>query len=85
MCASVCGRPPPVGPRGEPVSLGSRQFPPVALGSETAWLVPNDAQAIYFVVERPSGFDGETQWRGGHQRQFGPFPAARLPAELIMD
>lgn len=76
---------PPVGPRGEPVSLGSRQFPPVALGSETAWLIPNDAHSIYFVVERPSGFDGEAQWLGGHQRQFGPFTAARLPAELSMD
>ena len=77
--------PPPVGPFGEPVSLGSRQFPPVALGSETAWLMPNDAHSIYFVVERPSGFDGEPQWLGGHQRQFGPFAAARLPAELVMD
>lgn len=77
--------PPPVGPRGEPVSLGSRQFPPVALGSETAWLMPTDAHSLYFVVERPSGFGRETQWLGGHQRHFGPFHAARLPAELIMD
>ena len=77
--------PPPVGPFGEPVSLGSRQFPPVALGSETAWLMPNDSHSVYFVVERPSGFEGGPQWLGGHQRQFGPFTAARLPAELIMD
>ncbi len=77
--------PPPVGPFGEPVSLGSRQFPPVALGSETAWLVPNEAHDIYFVVERPVGPARGTQWRSGHQRHFGPFTAAALPGELIMD
>ncbi|NOX58712.1 MAG: hypothetical protein GXP29_07630 [Planctomycetes bacterium] len=76
---------PPVGPRGEPVSLGSRQFPPVALGSELDWLLPHEAHSIYFLVERPSGTGRGTEWRSGHQRLFGPFISAELPAELIMD
>lgn len=77
--------PPPVGPQGEPVSLGSRQFPPVKLGSEMAWLLPNEAHSIYFLVERPSGSGRGTAWRSGHQRLFGPFVSADLPVELIMD
>lgn len=77
--------PPPVGPSGEPVSLGSRQFPPVALGSEMEWLLPNEAHSVYFLVERPSGSSRGTNWRSGHQRLFGPFTSADLPAELIMD
>jgi hypothetical protein len=77
--------PPPVGPRGEPVSLGSRQFPPVALGSELEWLLPHEAHSIYFLVERPSGSSRGTGWRSGHQRLFGPFTSAEIPAELIMD
>ena len=77
--------PPPSGPQGEPVSLGSRQFPPVALGSEMAWLVPNEAHSIYFLVERPSGPGRGTNWRSGHQKLFGPFGSARWPAELLVD
>ncbi len=77
--------PPPVGPVGEPVSLGSRQFPPFVLGSEIEWLLPNGGQSIYFLVERPTGPGRGTKWRSGHQRLFGPFNAAELPTELIMD
>jgi hypothetical protein len=76
---------PPVGPEGEPVSLGSRQFPPVALGSEVEWLLSHKAHSIYFLVERPSGLGRGTQWRSGHQRLFGPLSSAEIPAELIMD
>jgi hypothetical protein len=76
---------PPVGPRGEPVSLGSRQFPPVTLGSEIEWLLSHEAHSIYFLVERPSGLGRGTEWRSGHQRLFGPFTSAEIPAELIMD
>ncbi len=76
---------PPVGPRGEPVSLGSRQFPPVALGSEMEWLLQPEVQSLYFLVERPVGPAHEPQWRGGYQRLFGPFASPDLPTELIMD
>jgi len=77
--------PPPVGPQGEPVSLGSRQFPPVALGSELEWLLPREAHSIYFLVERPSASSRGTEWRSGHQQLFGPFTSSEMPAELIMD
>ena len=77
--------PPPVGPRGEPVSLGSRQFPPVTLGSQVEWLLSHDAHSIYFLVERPSGLGRGSKWRSGHQQLFGPFTSAEIPAELIMD
>lgn len=77
--------PPPVGPQGESVSLGSRQFPPVWLGSELAWLLPNEAHSIYFLVERPFAAGFTTEWVSGHQRLFGPFASADLPAELVMD
>ena len=76
---------PHVGPRGEPVSLGSRQFPPVALGSEMEWLLPLKAQSLYFLVERPVGPPHKPEWRGGYQRLFGPFSSADLPTELTMD
>ncbi|MBK7673243.1 MAG: hypothetical protein IPJ24_17925 [bacterium] len=76
--------PPPVGPFGEPVSLGSRQFPPVALDSEMEWLVPKTAQGIYFLVERPAGSGRGLEWRSGQQSLFGPFTSAELPAELIV-
>jgi hypothetical protein len=76
---------PHVGPSGEPVSLGSRQFPPVALGSEMEWLLPLKAQSLYFLVERPVGPALEPEWRGGYQRLFGPFTSSNLPTELTMD
>ena len=64
---------PPVGPQGEPVSLGSRQFPPVVLGNETEWLLPNEGQSIYFLVEWPVGPGRGRKWRSGRQQLFGPF------------
>ena len=82
---AMCSGLPPVGPGGGSVSLGSRQFPAVSLDSEMEWLVPNDAQSIYFLVERPAGSGRGREWRTGHQRLFGPFAAAELPAELVMD
>lgn len=75
---------PPTGPYGEPVSLGSRQFPPVELGSEMEWLVPVGADSIYFLVERPDGPGRGKLWRSGQQRLIGPFIPTDLPAELIM-
>jgi len=77
--------PPPVGPAGGRVELGSRQFPPVALGGEVEWLVPHGAHSIYFLVERPVEPGRGRAWRSGHQRLFGPFTSAELPAELVMD
>ena len=77
--------PPPVGPGGGRVELGSRQFPTVTLGSEVEWLLSHEAHSVYFLVERPSGSGRGTEWRSGHQRLFGPFTSAEIPAELIMD
>ncbi len=77
--------PPPVGPSGEPVSLGSRQFPELASERDVAWLLPHDARAIYFLVERPSGAGRGRQWRSGRQQLFGPFTSADVPAELVLD
>jgi hypothetical protein len=76
---------PPVGPQGEPVSLGSRQFPQVVLGSEAEWLLPNKGQSIYLLVERPVGPGRGRKWRSGQQKLFGPFTSADVPTELIMD
>ncbi len=82
---ALCFGLPPVGPSGESVSLGSRQFPAVALGSEVEWLLPLKVQSIYFLVERPVGSGPRREWRGGHQRLFGPFNSTNLPTELFMD
>ena len=76
---------PPIGPGGLRVSLGSRQFPAVSLGSEVEWLLSHEAQSMYFLVERPDGSGRGTNWRSGHQRLFGPFAVGELPAELVMD
>ncbi|MEM8963192.1 MAG: S41 family peptidase, partial [Acidobacteriota bacterium] len=77
--------PPPTGPGGELASLGSSQFPTVVLGSEIEWLLSPEAESIYFLVERPAGEERGPRWRTGHQRLFGPFTAAEIPAELVMD
>jgi hypothetical protein len=82
---AVCFGPPPVGPGGGRVELGSKQFPEVALGSELERLLPHEADAIYFLVERPAGSGRGREWRSGVQRLFGPFNSAELPDELIMD
>jgi hypothetical protein len=82
---ALCFGPPPVGPGGGRVALGSRQFPPVSLGSEVEWLLPHDARAVHFLVERPRDPGGNGPWRTGRQRLFGPFTSATLPAELRMD
>ena len=79
---AMCFGLPPVGPHGEPIALGSRQFPPVPLGSEVEWLLPHEAQLIYFLVERP---DRDGQWRGGRQQLFGPCRLATLPDELAVE
>ncbi len=76
--------PPPVGPRGEPVSLGSRQFPEILVGTELEWLLPHDARDVYFLVERPDGPSRGTAWRSGEQQLFGPFRAADFPTELVL-
>lgn len=82
---AMCFGPPPVGPGGERIALGSRQFPQVALGSEVEWLLPHEAKSIYFLVERPIGSGRGREWRSGRQRLFGPFSSATLPTELIID
>lgn len=75
---------PPTGPRGEPVSLGSAQFPTIALGDETEWLLPPHAATIYFLVERPIGAAREKEWRSGYQQLYGPFAVSDLPTELVV-
>lgn len=83
---AMCFGPPPVGPQGEPIALGSRQFPPVELGSRVEWLLPRkETEPIYFVVERPADPGEDGVWRSGHQRVFGPFSRQTLPSELRMD
>ena len=77
--------PPPVGPNGGRVELGSRQFPPVTLGSEQEWLLPLQAETVYFLVERPADPGVANEWRSGHQRLFGPYAIAEMPSELLMD
>lgn len=73
------GPPPPL------VALGSRQFPPVPVGTSQEWLVPPDAEAIYFLVERPRDPDPSAPWWEGAQQRFGPFTVETLPAALILD
>jgi hypothetical protein len=77
--------PPPVGPYGEPVSLGSGQFPPITMGSEMEWLVPQEVQGVYFLAERPAGPGRGLDWRSGQQSLFGPFTSVELPTELIVE
>jgi hypothetical protein len=77
--------PPPVGSRGEPVSLGSRQFSPIELGTQMEWLLPRDAHSIHFLVERPADSSRGTRWRSGRQQSFGPFTLAEFPAELVVE
>lgn len=82
---AMCFGLPPVGPGGGRIALGSRQFPPVALGSELEWLLPHEARSVYFLVERPLGPGRGREWRSGQQRLFGPFTLATLPIGLTMD
>jgi hypothetical protein len=49
------------------------------------WLLPPEAQSIYFLLERPVGSGPATEWRSGRQRLFGPFVSSELPDELSMD
>ena len=67
------------------VSLGSRQFPEIAIGSEQEWLVPNNAEGVYFLVERPADARRGRNWWSGKQKLFGPFSFRNLPKELIID
>ena len=73
------GRPP------DGVALGSRQFPPIAVGSEMEWLVPLDAEDVHFLVEQAADAGRGLDWRTGPQQLFGPFDADRLPAELVLE
>jgi len=73
------------GPPLPDVALGSRQFPPVPVGSELEWLLPLDEATIYFLVEHASGPNPETDWMGGPQQLFGPFSSRQLPGELVLD
>lgn len=70
------------GPLGELPSLGSRQFPTVDVGSRQEWLLPPDAEDLYFLVERPDGIVDDSAWRSGEKQVFGPFDAAAFPLEL---
>lgn len=77
--------PPPTGPQGEPVSLGSAQFPAIPLGSEVDWLIPPETHSIYFLVERPADSRRGRDWRSGRQQLYGPFTTAQFPRELIVN
>ncbi len=76
---------PHTGPFGEMPSLGSGQFEPVELGSETEWLLPPDAGDVHFLVERPDGPGRGTSWRSGPQQLFGPYEPAAFPLELAVN
>lgn len=82
---ALCFGLPPVGPSGEQIALGSRQFPPIALGSEVAWLLPHDVEHVYFLVERPDESRRDEGWWTGSQQLFGPFHSDALPDELVID
>ncbi|MEO0743524.1 MAG: hypothetical protein AAF089_18235 [Bacteroidota bacterium] len=77
--------PPQTGPQGELPSLGSKQFPTVELGREVAWLLPPDAGAVHFLVERPDGPDHATTWPSGAQQVFGPYESSAFPLDLVLD
>lgn len=77
--------PPPVGPQGEPVSLGSAQFPAIPLGSDVEWLLPPETHSIHFLVERPADSRRGRDWRSGRQQLFGPFTTADFPPELVVN
>ena len=74
---SMWPNPPPVG-----VSLGSRQFPEIKTGSQTEWLIPADAETVYFLVEKPANELRGRNWQSGKQQLFGPFQLNSIPAKL---
>ncbi len=76
---------PYTGPNGEPVALGSKQFPPRRLGEPVDWLLPPLADSLYFLVERPDDPVYGRDWRSGRQRLFGPYNSGSLPEALYMD
>lgn len=78
-------QPPPTGPFGGSVSLGSAQFPEWMLGAERAWLVPRGAETLHFLTELPADQGRGLEWRSGKQQLFGPFPWNAVPAELRLD
>lgn len=73
------------GPLGELPALGSKQFPTLELGREIEWLLPPDASAVHFLVERPDGPGRGRHWRGGPQQVFGPYDASEPPLELVLN
>lgn len=73
---------PPVGPGGESVSLGSKQFPTGAIDQVQEWLVPLEGDSWYFLVERPAKPKQPGYWQSGYQKLFGPFTSSELPTEL---
>lgn len=80
--ATLCAGLPPVGPQGGTVGLGSRQFPPIAVGEEITWILPPDAVDVHVLVEHPNP-DGV--WFGGRQEIFGPYRAEDLPHALVLE
>ncbi|MEM9664597.1 MAG: hypothetical protein AAF970_06675 [Bacteroidota bacterium] len=64
------------------VSLGSRQFPEVAAGAASSWLLPTTFETVYFLVEKPADEQRGRDWSSGAQHLFGPFTSAELPGEL---
>ena len=77
--------PPQTGPLGSLPSLGSKQFPPLELGSEVEWLLPPGISAVYLLVERTDGPGHTTNWRGGKQQLFGPYESSMFPLELVLN
>jgi len=66
-------------------SLGSRQFPEIAAGLETNWLIPSEFDTVYFLVEEPADERRGREWRTGKQKLFGPFRLSEFPNELKME
>lgn len=77
--------PPHTGPRGELPSLGSKQFPSAELGSEVEWLLPPDADDIFFIVELSDEPSPSLDWKSDAQYLFGPYETSAFPLELVLE
>lgn len=67
------------------VSMASRQFPELRIGDTMEWLVPEEAEAIYFMSERPADEGRGLEWRSGKKTLIGPFRVDALPEEIVVE
>lgn len=67
------------------VSMASRQFPELQTGDTMEWLVPKEAEAVYFMSERPADDGRGLEWKSGKKTLVGPFGLGELPGELVVE